>query len=46
MNDGFLDVVFVTKRDRRKLRKHISDRLNGKKDPWHAHGSPWPAFAN
>jgi hypothetical protein len=24
-------VVFVTKRDRTKLRKHISDRLNGKK---------------
>ena len=30
MNDGFLDVVFVTKRDRRKLSKHISDRLSGK----------------
>lgn len=30
-NDGFLDVVFVTKRDRSKLRKHISDRLGGKK---------------
>lgn len=31
MNDGFLDVVFVTKRDRSKLRKHISNRLSGKK---------------
>ena len=31
MNDGFLDVVFVTNRDRSKLRKHISDRLSGKK---------------
>jgi diacylglycerol kinase family enzyme len=31
MNDGFFDVVFVTRRDRSKLRKHISDRLAGKK---------------
>ena len=30
INDGFLDVVFVTKRDRSKLRKHLSDRLSGK----------------
>jgi diacylglycerol kinase (ATP) len=30
MNDGLLDIVFVTKRDRSKLRKHISDRLSGK----------------
>ena len=30
MNDGFFDVVLVTKRDRGKLHKYISDRLSGK----------------
>ena len=31
INDGFLDVVFVTERERTKLSKHFTDRMNGKK---------------
>jgi diacylglycerol kinase (ATP) len=31
INDGFLDVVFVTERERTKLSKYLQDRINGKK---------------
>jgi diacylglycerol kinase (ATP) len=31
INDGFLDVVFVTERERAKLSKYLNDRINGKK---------------
>jgi diacylglycerol kinase family enzyme len=30
INDGFLDVVFVTKSERAKLSKYLSNRVNGK----------------
>jgi diacylglycerol kinase family enzyme len=30
INDGFLDIVFVTKRERAKLSKYLSNRMNGK----------------
>jgi diacylglycerol kinase (ATP) len=33
INDGFLDVVFVTKAQRAKLSKYFSDRISGKNSP-------------
>jgi diacylglycerol kinase (ATP) len=32
-NDGFLDVVFVTKGQRTRLNKYLSDRINRKSRP-------------